>query len=104
MTSQTFKNTVGSPMLRTLVLITAIIVSMYAFHKKIIMADIQNSVMTKAEAHVMKTELFPAERGERLETDVRELQTQVREDIKELRQDIKQILWYSKRNHNGRKQ
>lgn len=104
MTATTIKNLTASPMLRTLALVITLIVSMYAFHKKIIMADIQGSVMTKADAQTMKTSLFPIERGERLETDVRKLQEQVREDIKELRQDIKQILWYSKRNHNGRNQ
>ena len=91
-------------MLRSLILIISVLASMYAFHKKFIMADIQSSVMTKADAQTMKISLFTVERGERLETDVRELQTQVREDIKELRQDIKQILWYTKRNHNGRNQ
>lgn len=91
-----------SSTIRTILLIITIVASMYAFHKKVLIADIHSSVMTKAGAVELKRSLFPRERGERLEDDVRELQKQVREDFKEIRQDIKKILWYSKRNHNDR--
>jgi len=65
--------------LQSVSLLLIIFGGLYAFHKKVIVSDLQASMYTRAE-------------GVKLEIEVEGLKKAFREDLKEMRQDIKELL------------
>ena len=73
----------------------ALIGTLYTFHRKVIMSDIQATVLTKAEAKIMESNIearYERSLGEKLEAEVAEIKEDIKVELRVIRTDIKELL------------